>query len=358
MRLVTRLPIFALAIASAVYWASQTASRCSPQPSRDALLLFASWKAKFGKLYATPAEDSFRLKVFVEQKSFVDSTNQKYAADLFEFNGQSLELPMFSLNGFADMSHEEFTARYAGESFDPEDIEQTEITVGVGLPTAAASSDASDQQPAGVLDQEYELRIRQQGSCGSCWAHAAIASVEKFYFDKTGQRLDFSQQELVDCDASCNGCVGGSHEKGLKYIYENGVTLASQYPYIAAESKCRRNQTTRITPGIQLSRYEAFSLSVAETYSNKGYHPTVSVYGTNTFRYLSSSPETFIATLSPDCLQIRNHAINILSVKDGIVTVFNSWGLEWGNRGTKAIRPCNPGNLFGNMARMAQPYGS
>lgn len=357
MQVMHWLPVVTFAILSAVYWVSQTPDRCSRQPSIDTVVMFSRWKSRYGKLYATPAENTFRLNVFFEQKAFVDSTNQKYEEDLFKFNGQSLAAPMFSLNGFADMSNEEFKARFAGESFNPnEDIPMETATEGDEL-SAAVSSDSSKQLTVGA-SQGYELRIRQQGSCGSCWAHAAIASVEKFYFDKTGQRLDFSQQELVDCDEACNGCVGGSHEKGLKYIYENGVTLAKEYPYITAESQCRRNQTTRINPNTLLSRFEAFSLPVAQTYSDKGYHPTVSVYGTNTFRYMSSSPEPFIATLSTDCMQIRNHAINILSVKDGIVTVFNSWGEEWGNKGTKAIKPCNPGNLFGNMARMAQPYGS
>ena len=49
---------------------------------------------------------------------------------------------------------------------------------------------------------------RQQGECGSCWAFAAVSAIESANQIFTGELLDLSEQELVDCDKSSYGCKG------------------------------------------------------------------------------------------------------------------------------------------------------
>ena len=50
---------------------------------------------------------------------------------------------------------------------------------------------------------------RNQGSCGSCWAFSAIATVEGRFNIKNNTFLDLSEQYLVDYDNLDNGCSGG-----------------------------------------------------------------------------------------------------------------------------------------------------
>ena len=51
--------------------------------------------------------------------------------------------------------------------------------------------------------------VKEQGSCGSCWSFATVATVESAYSIAGGNMLDLSEQQLVDCDTENLGCNGG-----------------------------------------------------------------------------------------------------------------------------------------------------
>lgn len=56
---------------------------------------------------------------------------------------------------------------------------------------------------------------KNQGSCGSCWAFAAVGTLESNYYIKHGSRLLLSEQQLVDCTRNSYGCDGGWIESAL-----------------------------------------------------------------------------------------------------------------------------------------------
>ena len=73
--------------------------------------------------------------------------------------------------------------------------------------------------------------IRDQGSCGSCYAFAAVATTEGRYFIKHTDKVSLSEQQIVDCTRDCYGCDGGWIDRALNFLRYNGAMSQASYPY-------------------------------------------------------------------------------------------------------------------------------
>jgi C1A family cysteine protease len=72
------------------------------------------------------------------------------------------------------------------------------------------------------LARGFNTPVRNQGSCGSCWAFAATGSIEAAMWIKSKIKVVLSPQQLVDCSTNYGnlGCDGGVVGWGLiKFIY-------------------------------------------------------------------------------------------------------------------------------------------
>ncbi|MCX7943456.1 MAG: C1 family peptidase [Deltaproteobacteria bacterium] len=84
--------------------------------------------------------------------------------------------------------------------------------------------------------------VRNQGSCGSCWAFSTLGSLEaiiKIYNSDPSMDLDLSEQELVSCTITGSCAYGGSQLFAANYIKSNGITDEACFPYIAQEGDCK-----------------------------------------------------------------------------------------------------------------------
>ena len=79
-----------------------------------------------------------------------------------------------------------------------------------------------------VRDQDTKavIPMRQQGGCGACWAFTAVAAMEFYNWIAGGTFLEFSPQQLIDCDVDGlvdDGCNGGLSGSAFFYMRSNPI---------------------------------------------------------------------------------------------------------------------------------------
>jgi C1A family cysteine protease len=73
--------------------------------------------------------------------------------------------------------------------------------------------------------------VKDQGSCGSCWAFSATEEIESAVFMATKKLPDLSTQQIISCDKQDDGCNGGDPPTAYQYIKKaGGIDSASDYP--------------------------------------------------------------------------------------------------------------------------------
>jgi len=89
----------------------------------------------------------------------------------------------------------------------------------------------------------YMTAVKDQSTCGSCWAFAATSALEGTIGKRDGvapPRL--SEQQNVDCTTRwpyyLNGCNGGWMFTAWKYMKDKGVMTNEDYPYRARDQSC------------------------------------------------------------------------------------------------------------------------
>ncbi|KAI8473422.1 MAG: hypothetical protein J3K34DRAFT_518916 [Monoraphidium minutum] len=96
-----------------------------------------------------------------------------------------------------------------------------------------------------------DIIIKDQATCGSCWAFATTGTMEGAWYAATGESISLSEQQLVDCswDYGNNGCGGGNMEPAIQYVTDAGGALGEEaYQYLGQNALCGLNATARAAP--------------------------------------------------------------------------------------------------------------
>ena len=154
-------------------------------PREQGVLLdktWEQWKGRHGVRYGSSAEERYRREVFNNNKRDIEKHNRLYR--------EGKESYFQGTNHLSDLTHQEFLNRLGN-------FRTSENNTGVGV----MSFDAAVDIPAKVdwRDEGAVLPIKNQGHCGSCWAFAAVATLEGAHKISSGELTDLSEQQLVDC---------------------------------------------------------------------------------------------------------------------------------------------------------------
>jgi len=201
-----------------------------------------AFKETHNKRYADKSEDNYRFKIFLENRHKIARHNRRHANGLHSYT--------LGLNKYADMSHEEFVSIMNGykpqlKNSSPNDILHDEVS----KESISLLADPNVDLPKSVdwRQHGYVTPVKDQGSCGSCWAFSSTGALEGQHFRKTGDLISLSEQNLLDCSKKYGnmGCDGGLMANAFQYIRDNhGVDTENSYPYEAHDDKCRfRNKT-------------------------------------------------------------------------------------------------------------------
>lgn len=191
-------------------------------------------------------------------------------------------------------------------------------------------------------DEKIVSRVKNQGECGSCWAFSVTGVLESALARLTGNVVELSEQQLVDCDKSNYGCNGGYMHNAITYAKNNGwLMTSSQYPYKGVKGKCFAQQVN--SPKVKINGYEFVEygneMELKETLSTVGpisiaIH--VSDYG-NLMFYKKGvfTDHTCEASLV-------NHAVLLVGYgeENGVPywLIKNSWGEKFGENGYIRMR--------------------
>ena len=187
--------------------------------------------------------------------------------------------------------------------------------------------------------------VKNQGSCGSCWAFAAMGVAESQYLIRSNLVMDFSEQWLVSC-TNAGSCGGGNYGPAFSYMIDaiescndTGTYLESAYPYEVrdADCVCPPDERFLMTSWAGVSGDIASMKQAIMTYGPIA----VAVAADDLFHcYIGGIFNANASTAT-------NHAVVLVGWDDtqganGIWYLRNSWGTGWGEGGYMRIEyGCN-----------------
>jgi len=195
-----------------------------------------------------------------------------------------------------------------------------------------------DWRDAGIV-----TAVKDQASCGSCWAFAATAVMESHVAKASGKLFELSTQQIAMCSPNpeqcggTGGCEGATEDLAFDYVSKsNGVYLESEIPYKSGSGKdypCEETLETKasatITGFVRLPLNDYASLMNA-----------IATIGPLTVSVDATTWSSYDSGIFNGCNQVNpdsNHAVTLVGYGEEngqkYWLVRNSWSESYGENG-------------------------
>lgn len=240
-------------------------------------------------------------------------------------------------NPFRDYTLEELKAL-----FTPEELEEYEIEEVYG--EEPYYGDVPETYDFRTNNPECAAAIKNQLSCGSCWAFAgSTALAMRFCAESKGAvNVVLSPQDSVSCDSGNWGCQGGNRLNTWYYYQNTGVVTESCFPYSSGKGKveacikeCKNGEEWKKYKVTGVKRIAGVETIKEMLVTGGPIHTGFTVY--EDFMQYKSGIYQHTSGSS-----LGGHAVVIIGYgsENGINywIIQNSWGPEWGEQGYFRIK--------------------
>lgn len=204
----------------AVLAVAASLASAAPIPSEAELEeMWHRYRLLFRRSFHEEAEEASRFQAFSKNVVRAMALNEAQGSNCTDlFDKQSC---VFGMTKFMDTFRDEFASTRLG--YKPHHSREDAKVLAVGLEAVPTSV---DWRTKGAV-----TKVKDQGSCGSCWAFSTTEEVESQAFMATGTLPVLSTQQIVACDTTDQGCNGGDTVTAYKYIQKvGGLDTAADYP--------------------------------------------------------------------------------------------------------------------------------
>lgn len=305
MKTVAVLAVVALAAIGATYMMTSTTDS-------NAEAQFQDFVATYRKSYMNSDEYTLRLGVF-----------QQNLAEIASLNAANPDAT-YAVNEFADWTVDE---RLAILGWKPSTGKKNYLTT-VGEPT---------KDDVNWVDAQETTPVKDQKSCGSCWAFAGVETLESVYAVAKGlSGADipvFAEQQLVDCAKypayGSYGCQGGWMDDVYDYAMDHAMCLESEYPYTARDGTCSDSKCSfdaEVTGRVNIPEGDLDALLEATEL-----FPVAIAVDASSWSFYQSGIHKSSGTALNHGVQIDGYHYH--SADGDYLLVRNSWGQRWGEKG-------------------------
>ena len=286
---------------------------------------FLAWKARFGKDYTSEADEARRYRYFVE--------NARKATEMQRLNPHA----QFSADHspFSDISAAEFAVYHNAKAYFAEQLRRR---ADKNLPEAEQTTAANATSSSSSVDWRAKgavTAVKNQGQCGSCWSFSTTGNIEGQWFIAGNPLVSLSEQQLVSCDTTNNGCQGGMMDNAFAWLVStNGGNILSEsvYPYASGQGTAPACNPPAVAPAATITGHRDLpgSESSMAQWMLTGGPISIGVDAT--------SWQTYSGGVMTNCVSTQvDHGVLAVGFDDSSSPPYwiikNSWGPTWGESG-------------------------